>query len=218
MGGAVGVATLPLCGITINTTTATHCDKYNTWVSTSITRRVRALTPASKREFRRKRAEGDSPIPVGLVTPWISTFLDPTPIHHEGGDLACTVQVGLVSPWSTFFLTPLPYHMKKETWPIQLQDEMKGRPPLPPRKIPVLLGKLFLRWIFTKADLVFFVYRLFWYAFQSRSPMNSSVDFFESLIDEDGRFAELNCQEPSHREHQNTRSRPLVQGNEPKFT
>ncbi|XP_038206449.1 BTB/POZ domain-containing protein 6-B isoform X2 [Zerene cesonia] len=38
--------------------------------------------------------------------------------------------------------------------------------------------------------------------------MNSSVDFFESLIDEDGRFSELNCQEPTQRVQ---RHRPSVQ-------
>lgn len=48
--------------------------------------------------------------------------------------------------------------------------------------------------------------------------MNSSVDFFESLIDEDGRFSELNCQEPNQRDHRNTRARLLVQGKVSLFT
>ncbi|CAG9565288.1 unnamed protein product [Danaus chrysippus] len=91
---------------------------------------------------------------------------------------------------------------------------MKGRPPT--RIIPVILGKILLRWIFTKADLFFFIYRVIWYAFHVRLSMNSSVDFFESLIDEDGRFSDLNCQEPSQRtpRRRNTtvqRPRPLVQ-------
>lgn len=40
--------------------------------------------------------------------------------------------------------------------------------------------------------------------------MNSSVDFFESLIDEDGRFAELNSQEPQW--GYRSRPQPLPQG------
>lgn len=63
-------------------------------------------------------------------------------------------------------------------------------------------------------------FSIFWYAFHIRSSMSSSVDFFESLIDEDGRFAELNCQESAQRAQRrrvntNTvqRPRPLIQGN-----
>lgn len=42
-------------------------------------------------------------------------------------------------------------------------------------------------------------YSFIWYA-NVRSSMNgSSVDFFESLIEEDGRFAELNWHEPTLR-------------------
>ncbi|XP_045502703.1 BTB/POZ domain-containing protein 6-B isoform X1 [Colias croceus] len=85
---------------------------------------------------------------------------------------------------------------------------MKGRATAVSHKFPVVLGKIFLRWVFTKADLVFFVYRIVWYALYTRSSMNSSVDFFESLIDEDGRFSELNCQEPTQRA---PRHRPSVQ-------
>lgn len=39
------------------------------------------------------------------------------------------------------------------------RNEMKAKAAVP-CKLPVVLGKLLLRWIFTKADLVFFVYRL----------------------------------------------------------
>ncbi|CAB3246194.1 unnamed protein product [Arctia plantaginis] len=90
---------------------------------------------------------------------------------------------------------------------------MKGRSIRAPSKLPVVLGKVLLRWIFTKADLVFFVYRFVWYAchhIHVQSSMNSSVDFFESLIDEDGRFAELNSQEPQW--GYRSRPRPLPQG------
>ncbi|CAK1552302.1 unnamed protein product [Leptosia nina] len=83
------------------------------------------------------------------------------------------------------------------------------------RKFPVVLGKIFLRWVFNKADLVFFIYRIVWYALYTRSSMNSSVDFFESLIDEDGRFSELNCQEPQRVQRQRPsvqRMRPHPQG------
>nr|CAB3508078.1 unnamed protein product [Spodoptera littoralis] len=88
---------------------------------------------------------------------------------------------------------------------------MKGRSSRAPSKLPVVLGKVLLRWLFTKADLVFFVYRFIGYAchLHVRSSMNSSVDFFESLIDEDGRFAELNCQEP--RQGYRPRQRQIVQ-------
>ncbi|CAH2094408.1 unnamed protein product [Euphydryas editha] len=94
---------------------------------------------------------------------------------------------------------------------------MKGGIRRAPKIIPVVVGKIFLRWIFTKADLLFFIHRIFWYVFNARLSMNSSVDFFESLIDEDGRFAELNCQEPpqrGQRRQTNTvqRARPLIQG------
>ncbi|CAH0594116.1 unnamed protein product [Chrysodeixis includens] len=90
---------------------------------------------------------------------------------------------------------------------------MKGRSYRAPSKLPVVVGKVLLRWLFTKADLVFFVYRFIWYAchLHVRSSMNSSVDFFESLIDEDGRFAELNnCQEPRERGYR-PRPRQLAQ-------
>ncbi|XP_026734863.1 BTB/POZ domain-containing protein 6-like isoform X1 [Trichoplusia ni] len=90
---------------------------------------------------------------------------------------------------------------------------MKGRSSRAPSQLPVVVGKVLLRWLFTKADLVFFVYRFIWYAchLHVRSSMNSSVDFFESLIDEDGRFAELNnCQEPRERGYR-PRPRQLAQ-------
>ncbi|XP_013192203.1 BTB/POZ domain-containing protein 6-B isoform X1 [Amyelois transitella] len=95
---------------------------------------------------------------------------------------------------------------------------MKARAVVP-CKLSVVIGKIFLRWIFTKTDLVYFVYRLVyyrsivWYAchLQLRSSMNSSsVDFFESLIDEDGRFSELNCQDPPQ-VRQRPRHRPMIQ-------
>lgn len=61
-----------------------------------------------------------------------------------------------------------------------------------------------------------FIYSIVWYALYSRSSMNSSVDFFESLIDEDGRFSELNCQEPAQGAPQRRpiiqRIRPQIQG------
>ncbi|XP_047523317.1 BTB/POZ domain-containing protein 6-B isoform X1 [Pieris napi] len=85
---------------------------------------------------------------------------------------------------------------------------MQGSATVVSKKFPVVLGRILLRWVFTKADLVFFIYRIVWYAFYARSSMNSSVDFFESLIDEDGRFSELNCQEPTQRA---PRRRPNVQ-------
>ncbi|CAH0728263.1 unnamed protein product, partial [Brenthis ino] len=93
---------------------------------------------------------------------------------------------------------------------------MKGKAPRR-RLLPFAVGKIFLRWIFTKAELLLFIYRVFWYATHIHSSMNSSVDFFESLIDEDGRFAEPNCQEPAQqaqRRRVNTvqRPRPLIQG------
>ncbi|XP_049877932.1 BTB/POZ domain-containing protein 6-B isoform X1 [Pectinophora gossypiella] len=75
---------------------------------------------------------------------------------------------------------------------------MKGKPSAPP-KLPLILGKLLLRWIFNKSDIIFFVYRFIWYAHVQSSMNGSSVDFFESLIEEDGRFAEQNWQESTLR-------------------
>lgn len=42
---------------------------------------------------------------------------------------------------------------------VSRRNAMKGRGYRAPTKLPVVLGKVLLRWIFTKADLVFFVYR-----------------------------------------------------------
>lgn len=46
---------------------------------------------------------------------------------------------------------------------------MQGRSTRLPRKLPVILGRVLLRWFFTKADLVLFVYRFVLFLFLSVS-------------------------------------------------
>ncbi|CAG9106013.1 unnamed protein product [Plutella xylostella] len=88
---------------------------------------------------------------------------------------------------------------------------MKGAVKVPSH-LTVFVGKVVLHWLLKNADLVFIIYRFVWYAckIQEKSSMNSSVDFFENLIDQDGRFAELNCQENTHRGGR-VRQRPSLQ-------
>lgn len=64
--------------------------------------------------------------------------------------------------------------------------------------------------------LIFYLLSFIWYAchLHTQSSMNSSVDFFESLIDEDGRFAELNCQEPIQRRQRSRHRQQNIQGNQ----
>lgn len=62
------------------------------------------------------------------------------------------------------------------------KDAMKGRAPRSPRILPVILGKVFLRWVFTKADLVFFIYRLVWYTLKNVKHLPNTCLVFNNVF------------------------------------
>lgn len=85
--------------------------------------------------------------------------------------------------------------------------EMNARTAYGSVKIPIVFARIIVNWLLTKADLLFVFTRLAWYALKvsEDTSMNCSVDFFESLINDDSRFAELTCRDSGNR-WQRTRS------------